>query len=293
MGLRIADGNGPVAGAVTVSGVGSSIVVSSTSDSPMAPYVIVGNGGNGQMTISDGATVSVLGNGQRNFIVSNRATGSGVLTMTNGATIVASRFAIADNGGSGSATIDNSTINLDGVIFNNGLDQGPNGAGVRIARGVGANGLLTMQNGAVININNTIDSSSVILGGTSTLPGGTGTLNMSGGSAIHFAGPAASAALQVGGASGTGVMTMTGGSTVNVGANRRCERGRQRRQQRHADGRRRLVDHGQLLRHRRQQRHDGRRQRQRRRHRRRKRAERQRCQRLYRGWAAAAPARST
>ena len=52
----------------------------------MTPYVIVGNGGNGQMTISDGATVSVLGNGQRNFTVSNTATGSGVLTMTNGAT---------------------------------------------------------------------------------------------------------------------------------------------------------------------------------------------------------------
>ena len=75
--------------------------------------------------------------------------------MTNGATIVASRFAVGDNGGTGSATIDNSTVNLDGVVFNNGLDQGPIGAGVRIGRGVGANGLLTMQNGAVININNT------------------------------------------------------------------------------------------------------------------------------------------
>ena len=31
------------------------------------------------MTISDGATVSVLGSGQRNFTVSNAATGSGTL----------------------------------------------------------------------------------------------------------------------------------------------------------------------------------------------------------------------
>ena len=62
--------------------------------------------------------------GQRNFTVGNAATGSGVLTMTTGATLVASRFAIGDNGGIGSATIDNSTVNLDGVVFNNGLDRG-------------------------------------------------------------------------------------------------------------------------------------------------------------------------
>ena len=100
MGLRIADRTGTVSGSVTVSGPGSSIVVSSTGGPATTPYVIVGNGGTGQMTISDGATVSVLGSGQRNFTVSNTATGSGVLTMTNGATIVASRFAVADNGGS-------------------------------------------------------------------------------------------------------------------------------------------------------------------------------------------------
>jgi T5SS/PEP-CTERM-associated repeat protein len=218
MGLRLGD-SGSGGAVATVSGAGSTIVVSSTASTPMTPYVIVGNSTDGQMTISDGATVSVLGNGQRNFIVGNFATSSGTLTMTNGATIVASRFAIADQGSSGSATIDNSTINLDGVIFNNGLDQGPNGAGVRIARGVGADGLLTMQNGAVININNTIDNSSVILGGTGVLPGGTGTLNMSGGSSINFTGPAVATSLQVGGTSGTGFMTMTGGSTVNVGTN--------------------------------------------------------------------------
>ena len=108
-----------------------------------------------QMTISDGATVSVLGSGQRNFTVNNSATGSGVLTMTNGATIVASRFAVADNGGTGTATIDNSTVNLDGVIFFNGAPIGPRCR--RSAAAIGANGLLTMQNGAVININNTID----------------------------------------------------------------------------------------------------------------------------------------
>src|SRR6185436_4659933 len=72
-------------------------------------------------------------------------------------------------------------------------------------------------NGAVINLNNSIPQSNVVLGGTSTLPGGTGTLNMSGGSQINFTGTAANASLQVGGIDGTGFMSMTGGSTVNAG----------------------------------------------------------------------------
>jgi T5SS/PEP-CTERM-associated repeat protein len=213
LGLRVA-GTGTT-GNVSVAGVGSSIVVSSTSGSTATtPSVFVGNGGNAQMTISDGATVSVLGAGERNFTVNNAATGSGVLNMTNGAQIVASRFAVADNGGTGTATIDHSTINVDGVIFFNGA---PIGAGVRVGRGVGAVGVLNLQNGAVINVNNSIDSASVIMGGTSSLAGGTGTLNMSGGSSINFTGTAASASLQVGGIDGTGFMTMAGSSTVNVG----------------------------------------------------------------------------
>ena len=215
MGLRIGDHVGSVSGTVTVSGAGSSIVVTSTGGSATTPYVLVGNGATGAMTISDGATVSILGSGERNFTVNNTATGSGVLTMTNGATIVASRFAVADNGGIGAATIDHSTINLDGVIIFNGV---PQGAGVRVGRGDGANGLLTMQNGAVININNTVDGANVLLGGTGSLAGGTGTLNMASGSSINFTGPAAAASLSVGAVAGTGFMTMAGASTVNVGA---------------------------------------------------------------------------
>ena len=213
--LRIGDNSTGVTGAVTVSGAGSSIVVSSTSGSTdTVPAVLVGNGGTAHMTISDGATVSILGAGERNFTVNNAATGSGVLDMTNGSQIIASRFAVADNGGTGIATIDHSTINLDGVIIFQGV---PQGAGLRVARGVGANGTLTLQNGAVVNINNTLDSASVILGGTAALAGGTGTLNMASGSAINFTGTAPSASLQVGGLEGTGFMTMAGGSTVNVG----------------------------------------------------------------------------
>ncbi len=56
-------------GTVTVSGVGSSITVSSTGAGTATPLINVGNGGDGQMTISDGATVSILGSGERNFTV--------------------------------------------------------------------------------------------------------------------------------------------------------------------------------------------------------------------------------
>ncbi len=66
-------------------------------------------------------------------------------------------------------------------------------------RGDGSNGILNLENGAVINLNNTIANSSVILGGTASLEGGTGTLNMSGASQINFNGTAASANVQIGG----------------------------------------------------------------------------------------------
>jgi len=214
--LRVAQGTGTT-GSVTVSGAGSSIVVSSTSgDAATTPRIEIGDGGIGQMSIANGGSVSVLGSAaQRNFIVGNSTTGSGSLSMTNNSTMNASWFAIGNVGGTGVATIDHSTVNLDGVVFFNG---DPIGAGLRVGRGVGSNGTLTLQNGAVINLDNTIASSNVILGGTSSLAGGNGTLNMSGGSAINFTGSAASASLQVGGVSGSGAMSMTGGSTANVGA---------------------------------------------------------------------------
>ena len=218
MGLRLASGADSF-GTVTVSGSGSSIVISSTGGSEASPHVLVGNGGIGQMTISSGGSVSVQGTGQRNFTVGNTNTGSGTLVMTTGGQINASRFAVGDNGGSGTATINNSTVNLDGAIFNNGINGTPFGAGVRIGRGDGAIGVLNLQNGATININNTFDSAGVLLGGTSVLAGGSGTLNMSGGSSINFTGTATGASLHVGATAGSaGFMTMAGNSVVNLGA---------------------------------------------------------------------------
>lgn len=212
-GLRLGDGTSTAT--ATISGIGSSVVVSSTSGSTATtPFVRIGNGGAAQMTIKDGATVSVLGSGERDFTVGFAATGSGALSMTNGASIIASRFAVADNGGVSVATLDQSSINLGGVINFNGFI----GAGVRVGRGDGADGTLNLQNGSTVRINNSVDGANVILGGTSSLAGGTGHLNMSGASSIAFTGSAANASLQVGGTGGTGFMAMTGASTVDVGA---------------------------------------------------------------------------
>ena len=138
------------------------------------------------------------GLGNRFFTVGNGSTGSGNLNVTTGGQINASRFAVGENGGSGVATINNSTINLDGLIFLNGAGTTEFGAGVRVGRGDGANGVLNLQNGAAININNTIQGASVLLGGTGTLAAGTGTLNMSGGSTINFTGTAVGASLRGG-----------------------------------------------------------------------------------------------
>jgi autotransporter family porin len=219
-GLRI--GNTNSVGAATVSGPGSSIVVSGGSEA--SPRVLIGDGGIGQMTISNGASVSVQSPGQRNFIVGNASTGSGTLTVTNGGVINASRFAVADvAGATGVATINSSTITLDGPVFVNGFNGPSVGAGVRVGRGEGANGVLSLQNGATININNSIAGAAVNLGGTGALAAGTGTLNMSGGSSINFTGSATGASLEVGSTTGgTGIMAMTGTSVVNMGATGRA-----------------------------------------------------------------------
>ena len=218
MGLRVGSG-ATSAGAVTVSGNGSSIVIASTVGSEAGPQAVIGNGGIGQMSISDGASVLVQGAGQRNFTVGNGATGSGTLNVNSGGAITASRFAVGDNGGSGVATINNATVNLDGVIFNNGINGTPFGAGVRIGRGDGSNGVLNLSNGASININNAFDSANITIGGNSALAGGTGTLSMTSGSSINFTGTAANASLQVGASTGgVGTLSMTGGSVVNMGA---------------------------------------------------------------------------
>jgi T5SS/PEP-CTERM-associated repeat protein len=212
--LRVGNGAGST-GTVLVSGAGSSIVVSSTGGGTVVPSVRIGDGGGtGQITISNGGSVSVLGGGQRNFIVGQGSGSSGTLNVTTGGQINASWFAVGNEGGSGVATISNATVNLDGFVdFATG-----NGAALRVGRGVGSTGVLNLQNGAAINIANSLPDSNVILGGTSVAPGGSGRINMSGGSTITFTGAASGAGLLVGNQSGTGTMSMTGNSIVDTGA---------------------------------------------------------------------------
>jgi T5SS/PEP-CTERM-associated repeat protein len=167
------------------------------------------------MTVSNGGSVSVLSSGQRDFIVGNGSASSGTLNVTTGGQVSASWFAVGNNGGSGTATINNATVNLDGFVdFNTGI-----GAALRVGRAAGSTGVLNLQNGAAVNIANSLPDSSVLLGGTSVGPGGNGTINMSGGSTITFTGTATGATLGIGASSGgNGTMTMTGSSIVNTGA---------------------------------------------------------------------------
>jgi T5SS/PEP-CTERM-associated repeat protein len=218
MGLRLAEGAGSRG---TASVDAASIIVSSTGGTATTPYIVIGQGGIGEMTVSNGGQALIQGSGQRNFIVGNASAGSATLNVNSGAEIGASWFAVGNNGATGAAIINNATVNLDGVVYFNDpvLGNVSLGAGLRVARGAGAIGSLALENGAIVNINNSIADSSVILGGTGALTGGTGTLEMSGASQINFTGSAASASLQVGGSNGgTGIMSMAGGSSVNVGA---------------------------------------------------------------------------
>ena len=170
------------------------------------------------MTIGNGGSVVLNGAGERNFIVGTGAGSTGTLSVTNGGQIEAGWFAIGNVGASGVATISNSTVTLNGTNYNNGNLADPFGAGIRVGRGAGSTGTLSLQSGAVVNIDNSVIGSSVLLGGTSNALGGTGTLSLSGGSSINFTGTASGASVGIGVTSGgNGTMTMTGGSTVNIG----------------------------------------------------------------------------
>ena len=112
--------------------------------------------------------------------------------MTNGATHSSRRDSrSATTAGTGSATIDNSTVNLDGVIFNNGSTRGRIGADVRIGRGVGANGAADdAERRGHQHQQHDRRTPTSSWAAPASLPGGTGTLNMSGGSPdqLHRAG---------------------------------------------------------------------------------------------------------
>jgi T5SS/PEP-CTERM-associated repeat protein len=223
-GITIASNTGST-GMLTVSGTGSSITVEQTPNATVNPQITVGRGGTGQMAVANGATVSVNGTLERNFIVGNAIGGTapggvGTLTVSNGATVSASWFAVGNNsttdpnGGHGTATIDNATVHIDGITINS-VNNAITGGGIRVGRGPGSVGVLNLQNGAHITINTPTTTPEIYLGGTGVSPGGDGTINMSGGSSIAFTGTGATPNVVIG-HSGTGSFSMTGGSTLTL-----------------------------------------------------------------------------
>ncbi len=119
-----------------------------------------------------------------------------------------------NNGGTGTSTIDNATVLLNGLALNP-PGQPDFGASVRVGRGSGSTGTLNLVNGAQLVIDTATDGSAINLGGTRTALGGNGTLNMSGASSISFIGGGATPAVNIG-HSGTGLFTMTGDSTLSL-----------------------------------------------------------------------------
>lgn len=180
-GLTIGRGwNALTAGRLDVMGAGSRVDVIGSN-----PFITVGTGAfaNGQMTVSQGATV--------------RTTLMG----------------IADWGATGSARLDGATLQLDGA-----WGQGtPIGASLSVGSGAGSHGTLTLVNGAQLSIGNTSsERTNLSLGGLAFNPGGVGVLSASGGSAVRIGG-AGGAQFVIGRtAGGTGLATFSGGSTLTA-----------------------------------------------------------------------------
>jgi T5SS/PEP-CTERM-associated repeat protein len=211
-GITIARNAGST-GSLTVSGAGSSLTVTNTGGGTVFPGITVGRAGDGQMVVTDHATVAVNGLSERDVTVGNAAGGTGTLTVSNGAQLTASWIGVGNNGGTGTATIDNASVLLNGFAVN--PDSTTFGASVRVGRGTGSVGTLNLVNGAQLTINTATADASINLGGTGVAPGGNGTLNMSGGSSISFVGSGATPSVNIG-HSGDGVFTMTGASTLNM-----------------------------------------------------------------------------
>jgi T5SS/PEP-CTERM-associated repeat protein len=208
-----------------VSGAGSQVVVEQTGAGTANPLVMIGRAGTGDLTVTNGASLAVNGTLEREIIVGNAigggaAGGVGTLTVSNGATVSGSWFAVGNNsttdpnGGHGTATIDNATVHIDGITINS-VNNAITGGGIRVGRGPGSVGVLNLQNGAHITINTSTTTPEIYLGGTGVSPGGNGTITMSGGSSIAFTGTGATPNVVIG-HSGTGSFSMTGGSTLTL-----------------------------------------------------------------------------
>ena len=227
VGIRLGRDAGS-SGTLTVSGPTSQVTIEQTGAGTSVPFLDVGRLGTGVMTVTNGAKVAVNGTLERDIYVGSFVApdpanavvgggGNGTLNVTAGAQISASWFGVglgdSGVGGTGTATINNATVKLDGHAVNP-VDNSLFGASVRVGRGDGSTGTLNLETGAKIVIDTTYANAGVSIGGTSAHPGGDGTLNMSGASSISFIGTGLTPSVTIG-HSGTGLMTMTEGSALN------------------------------------------------------------------------------
>ncbi|MBR5162252.1 MAG: hypothetical protein IKW80_11525, partial [Thermoguttaceae bacterium] len=158
--------------------------------------IVVGNAGTGALNLTNNASSTVgnlyVGGNEDN----NKYTGTGTVTLSNGATLTATSNIDIGNYGTGTLTVENSTINCDGKLY-----IGNHGDG-------GANGTVNFNSGSNINI-----TGNIVVGKS-----GTGTLNVD---TINLN---IANYLCVGGevdnttSTGVGTVNLTNGAVLNVAA---------------------------------------------------------------------------
>lgn len=161
-------------GTVTVSGVGSQLVLGGAADS----LLVVGRGlnGNGTLNVVSGGALNA-----RSMLVGQEAGSTGTVNINGGQVV------------------------LDGV-----LNGGPSsGQGVGLAVGRGGTGTINIGNGSTVTISSTAPRAGLSLAASTTAPGGVGTANVSGGSTVSITGPEARVAVgRAAGATGSGIGTL-------------------------------------------------------------------------------------
>ena len=177
-------------------------------------------GGNGTNAIGGRGTALVSGLGSEIRLTGSDslvrvATGpqsTGLLTVSDQATVSSMILLVGDASGTGVLKADKATLNLSGQQTGDALS----GAAVLIGNGGGI-GVMTLANGSQLNITNPGSAGAGLnLGGTGNRPFGSGSLSLSGASQLNITAAPGMAFLQVG-RSGTGMMEVKGASTVNMG----------------------------------------------------------------------------
>lgn len=238
-------------GQLNITGPGSQVVM--TSDS-LSPSVMIGRGGVGGLTVTNGAmlqmngyglststvfnnnqlrvggdgntfvgtgTVTVSGSGSRielngsadRYVFLGSGSGStGTLNIQNEGHVESLYMIVGLLGGTGTLTMNNGSLHLEGVgsgPISDGL-----GAGIGVGRGMGSLGTVSVVNGSSITIDGTGVRGGIAIGGSSTAAGGTGIMNVLGGSSVTVGGSAPGSGIYIGANAGSGTLTVGGIGTI-------------------------------------------------------------------------------